>query len=86
MFPNYNGTCHWQQDSCPKTTSQKIAQIGNKGGNLMVDGDTGPYYVSCIIACSVSHYCLDFWLFLEIRMNKNGHLQNIETMKKYKFI
>ena len=63
-----------------------MAQIGNKGGYLMVDGDKGPYYVSCIIASSVSHYCLDIWLFLEIRMSGNGHLQNIETTKKYKFM
>ena len=39
MFPNYIGTCHWQQDSHPKTASQKMAQIGNKGENRMVDRD-----------------------------------------------
>ena len=44
-------------------THNMLAQIGNKGGTLMVDGDTGPYYVSCIIGSSVSHYCLDIWLF-----------------------
>ena len=63
-----------------------MVQIGNKGGNLTVDRDTGCYYVSCIITCSVSHYCLDIWLFLEIRMSGNGHLQNTETTKKYKFM
>ena len=49
MFPNYNGTCHWQQDSHPKTTSQKMAQIRNIGENLMVDGDTGPYYYPVLL-------------------------------------
>ena len=67
--------------------SQKMAQIGNKCGNLMVDRDTCGYYF-CIIACSVYDSCLDtiVCLFLDIRMTGKAHLQNIETRKKYNFI
>ena len=67
--------------------SQKRAQIRNKCGNWMVDGDTSFYYF-CIIACSVHDSCLDtiVCLFLDMIMTGKAHLQNIETRKKYNFI
>ena len=66
--------------------SENMAQIGNKCGNLMVDGDMSYYF--CIIACSVHDSCLDtiVCLFLDIRMTGKAHLQNIETRKKYNFM